>query len=439
MKQPLRLLAFGGFCVAAWIGPLRTLPADPVKAPLLPDSAVPPAKASKTPAPTAAKPISAKPITADEAKAWAVALQRAVRLGTSNRNIDVSNAVDAFNALIDWDAFVEKATALPGDSPKLKEFRTEFSRGLKQATTSTASGFGRAIMAAIRGSGDYRAFRVYVGGGKTRALFRLISSTGALNYHDWVLGRAKNGAVVGIECYIFLAGEMYSQNLRRSFLPLAHKSGGASIESLPSAEKDFVEHFSQFALMGQYSRERNWRQALQTYQELPASVQESKPAMTMRLLATQSISDADYLATIDDFRKHYPNDPMIDLISVDAYVLRKKFDQALEAIDRVDKAIGGDPYLKVLRGNVLLRENKLKEASEMVQGALAKDPSLLRAYYALIDISLAAHNYADTVKWLKKAESLGVTFGDLTAIKAFGDFVKSPEYKDWLKSHSRRS
>jgi hypothetical protein len=423
MKKPLRLLALSVLCIGVWIGSVHSTPAAPPAPPLLPNSALPPARATTTPVQT-----SAKPITAEEAKTWAVALQRAVR----------RQDVDAFNTLVDWDAFVEKATALPGNSPQLKEFRTEFSRGLKSATTSPTSGFGRAIMSAIQGSGDYRAFRIHSAGGQTRVLFRLISSTGALNYHDWVLGRSKSGAVVGVECYIFLVGEMYSQNLRRSFLPLAHKSGGASIDNLSGPEKDFVEHFGQFALMGQYTRERNWRQALNIYKELPASVQESKPAMTMRLLATQSISDAEYLATIDDFRKHYPNDPMIDLISVDAYILRKSFDKALEAIERVDKAIGGDPYLNVLRGNVLLRENKLKEAREMVQNALVTDPNLLRAYYALIDISLAAHNYADTVKWLKKAESLGVTFGDLTAVKAFEGFAKSREYKEWLQSHGRK-
>ncbi len=66
---------------------------------------------------------------------------------------------------------------------------------------------------------------------------------------------------------------------------------------------------------------------------------------------------------------------MIDLISVDAYILRKSFEQRARGDHRnglfSDKAIGGDPYLKVLRGNVLLREKvKLKEASEMVQNAL---------------------------------------------------------------------
>jgi lipopolysaccharide biosynthesis regulator YciM len=91
----------------------------------------------------------------------------------------------------------------------------------------------------------------------------------------------------------------------------------------------------------------------------------------------------------------------------------------------------------VLRGNVLLREKKLDAARDMVQNAIVQDPNLLRGYYSLIDISLARHDYADTVKWLKKAESLGVRFGDLTAVPAFAEFVKSAEYKNWLNTRGK--
>jgi lipopolysaccharide biosynthesis regulator YciM len=85
-----------------------------------------------------------------------------------------------------------------------------------------------------------------------------------------------------------------------------------------------------------------------------------------------------------------------------------------------------------------LREKKLDAARDMVKQAIAQDPNLLRGYYSLIDISLARHDYADTVKWLKKAESLGVVFGDLTANLAFTEFVKSPEYKAWMKTHNKK-
>jgi hypothetical protein len=406
--------------LAVWIGSGRL---GTAVAAAQPDQSPPDTKSAAKSADTAAP----KPISAEEATKWAADLQHAVRV----------QDIDTFNRLVDWDAFVAKATALPGNSPQVKEFRANFARGLKAATVNPRSGFGRAVMGAIEASGDYKALRIHNEGGQIRVLFRLVSSSGALNYHDWVLSRSGDGKTIAADCYVFLIGELYSQNLRRSFLPLANKSGGASVDKLSRPEKDFVESFTQFAQMGRFVRERNWRQALNTYKELPASVQESKPAMTMRLLATQSVSDAEYLATIDDFRKRYPNDAMIDLISVDAYILRKSYDKALESIDRVDKAIGRDPYLKVLRGNVLLRENKLNAARDMVQDAVVQDPNLLRGYYSLIDISLARRDYADTVKSLKKAESLGVTFGDLTAVPAFAAFVKSAEYKNWLKTHGK--
>ena len=418
MKARLRVFASGLLLLSMSSGLGRPQPAtaaDPPggKAPLLPDERI------ETPD---------KPVTVEEATRWAAALQQAVH----------DQDIDAFNSLVDWDALIEKATALAGDSAQLKEFRANFGRGLKLATVSPKSGFARAIMAAVAGSGSYRALRIHKDGGQMRILFRLISSNGALNYHDWVLGRSRDGKTVAFDCYVFLTGEMYSQNLRRSFLPLAHRSGGANVETLPGPEKDFVANFSRFTQMGNYVRERNWRLALNTYKELPSSVQQSKPAMTMRLLATQSVSDAEYLATIDEFRKRYPNDPMIDLISVDAYILRKAYDQALEAVDRVDKVIGGDPYLKVLRANVLMKEGKLDAARNMAQDAIVQDRNLLRGYYSLLDISLARRDYADTVKWLNKAESLGVTFGDLTALSAFADFVKSPEYKTWLKTRGKK-
>jgi hypothetical protein len=55
----------------------------------------------------------------------------------------------------------------------------------------------------------------------------------------------------------------------------------------------------------------------------------------------------------------------------------------------------------------------------------------------MIDISLARHDAADTLKWLKNTEGQGVKFGDLKTVSAFAEFVKSPQYKTWLKSHGK--
>jgi hypothetical protein len=369
----------------------------------------------------------AKEVTAEEAKKWAAELQRVVRV----------QDVDTFNQLFDWDAFVAKATAIPGNSPELNKFRKSFRQGLKSASVSPKAGFAHLIMAAVEAAGDYRPLRIHREDGHERALFRLISSNGALNYHDYVLDRSTQGNVVATDVYIFLIGELYSQNLRRSFLPLAHQSGAARLENLVGADKDFVAHLSEFNQMSRYVKEKNWRQAMNTYKALPASVRESKTALMVRLFATQSISDSEYLAAIDELRKKYPDDGMIDLISIDAYVLRNAYDKSLESIEHLDKTVGGDPYLKILRANVLEREKKLDAARDLVQSALADEPTLLRGYYAMIDISLARHDPAETLKWMKNAEAQGVKFGDLKAVSAFAEFVKSPQYKTWLKSHGK--
>jgi hypothetical protein len=37
--------------------------------------------------------------------------------------------------------------------------------------------------------------------------------------------------------------------------------------------------------------------------------------------------------------------------------------------------------------------------------------------------------------WIKKAEGLGIQFGNIPNAPAYADFVKSPQGKEWLKSH----
>src|SRR5580704_6792009 len=110
VNQLHRYLAYSLACVVFFVGLGRLglagaaepLPEAPPKAP-------------------AGEKSASKEVSVADAQKWAAALQRAVRV----------QDVDAFNKLVDWDAFVETATALPGDSAQLKAFRAAFQRGLK--------------------------------------------------------------------------------------------------------------------------------------------------------------------------------------------------------------------------------------------------------------------------------------------------------------------
>jgi len=404
MTQPLRLLPLGLTAAAILLGSSR--PRNVVGA----DS-------------PAARPAQA--VSAEDAQQWATAFQQAVR----------TQDVDTVNQLLDWDALIAKTTALENASPKVKQLREAFSRGVKQASISPETGFAHMMSASLEGFGDYRPLHMHRTGDQQRALFRLIVANGTVNYHDFILSRSPSGKVVATDFYVFAIGEYYSQFLRRGFLPLLHQSGGDSTAALAGPEKDFVAHAAQIGQMGVDVQKKNWQKVLDAYKRLPPSVQASKFVLPMRLLAAQSLDMKEYLATIDDLQKYFPNDPMVNMILIDGYTLREQYGKALEACDQLDKAVGGDPYLKSLRAGVLVKQNKLDAARDMAKKAVVEEPTLLRGYLGLIEISLNRHDFVDTLVWIKKAEGLGIQFGNIPNAPAYADFVKSPQGKEWLKSH----
>jgi hypothetical protein len=363
--------------------------------------------------------------TEQECRDWAALLEKAVNKG---------NAASC-NDLLNWDALLETATAYPNTSPTFAKHRSEFISGAKSALRSGAGLVGE-LLNAVRNRGSYKFLRCRDVDGRRRAEFRMITSAGALNYHEFVLAFSEDGLVRAVDCYVFLTGQLQSEALREAFLPFAQRWSQGGLDQLPAPEKDFVSHYSEFAAIVNCYREKEHRRLLEIYKGMPDSLKKMKTVLAMRLRSAQSISDEEYLRALDDYRKYYPNDASIDLIAVDAAILRKSYDNALTSLDRVDKSVGGDPYLKVLRANVLQLQQKSDAAGKMAEAAIAEEPTLIQAYYSLLDQSLRKRNFARTAELLSIVESkFNVRFKDLTTVPVYAEFVKSDQYKAWLKSH----
>jgi hypothetical protein len=364
--------------------------------------------------------------TESHCREWGLALQSAVRKGDLGR----------FNELVDWDALLSTTTGIANPSPKLAASRADFVRGALIALRGDSSGFGAQIAAETK-LGSYTLLRVQLVDGRRRALFRMITKAGALNYHGYLFDPAHTAPLRAVDCYVFLTGEPLTKTMRRNFLPLValDRSG---IEHLTEGDKEFLSHLSEFGDLARLTHEKRFQEALNVYKHLPRSLQKSKTILSLRLQAAQSVSEDEYLQAIDDFRREYPHDAMIDLISLDGYVLRKEFNKAFDAIDRIDKAVGGDPYLKTLRAVFLSLQGKTSAARKFAEQAISEEPTLVNAHFFLITLSLKSRDFATTLKELKTLESkFGVKFKDLTAVPSYSEFVKSPEYRTWLASHPR--
>jgi len=327
--------------------------------------------AAATPAPPAKS--AGPPVTEAEAKQFAAALTQGVNAGDGA-------AVDRLLHLKD---LLER---LVSDLGLTAAERQACLRALD--TTFRENELGKRIIQAAADGGSYRLLRVHTVAGRQRLMFRLVTAQGAINYHDCTLVRFPDG--IGMEdVYIFLTGEPLSQTMRGMVVPglMQLRKGGP----IPGQDVDYVKNMPTIEAMSQAIKQGRFADATGHYRRLPLKLQEHKTVLVLfmqGLMQQGEAAAADYLAAVEKFRKHYPDDPAVDFISIDFYVLRKQYDSALAAVDRLEKSVGGDTYLGVPRSRVLANANRFKEARAAAESAIKAEPTIEAGYWARVDVSL---------------------------------------------------
>jgi hypothetical protein len=369
------------------------------------------------------------PLSDKECRKFTDLVERAVATGN----------IATLNSAIDWDTLIDTATAGIEASPQV---RKGFTSGLKSALTQERSLVGQ-IIARTKEGGAYSLLRIHDQDGQRRALFRMIMpANSGVNYHDFVLARSPSGVVRAVDLYVFLSGEMISQTFRRMYIPTAaHESRGilSRLTGLSGPEKEFVENFPKFEQMANALREQKFQSVIDTYNQLPAGLKKDKTFLLLRFQAAQGLDEKTYASAIEDFRTYHPSDPCVDMLSIDYFLLKKQYPRALECINRLDKAVGGDPYINVLRAGLHLEQGDLDAAERDARKAIEQEPTLSGGYMTMVTVSAGKKHYDETLAMLKTLhEKFHVRFDDLAQSEALADFVKSPQYQEWL-AYERKS
>ena len=255
---------------------------------------------------------------------------------------------------------------------------------------------------------------------------------GGLNYVEFVLAPSKNGATA-IDIYMHSSGEYLSQSLRRMTILGASAEDNSLVKRLQGTDSEFSRHSADWTEMWKAYQEHRYPDCQAAYERLSPNLKLEKNFMLFQILAAHKISDEKYVAAIDAFRAAHPDEACVDLIAIDSFVAKKQYDAALEAIERLDKSIGGDPYLHLLRAKLYLAANKFEEADREANEAINGDSTLTKAWWVRVDVSLQARRFDRTAEVLTAIhKDLGVELADLTTLPEYAEFVKSPEYKKWL-------
>ena len=337
----------------------------------------------------------------------------------------------ALDRMIDWESLGERSTA-GIEAPE--QFRSGFLKGLDMSR-STGKGISAAIVDAVKKGGTYTLIHSHVQDGRPRLLFRLVNPESGVNYHDFVIARRPDGAVKAVDMYVYLSGEMLSETFRRLYIQAAAQQSGGLIGRLTGADQEYVKYFTKLTEMGEARRNGKNAEVLSIYEASPPELKKEKAALLIRVQAAQGLGDDEqYKRAIEAFRAEFPRDASIDIISVDYHLMKKEYREAIDCVDRLDRAVLGDPHLQTIRANIHVEQDDLAAARADVKKALEADPDLADAYWSLATISLKDKDHDETLRTLRTLrDKFRIDFADLTTQPPYKDFVASPQFQDWLK------
>jgi hypothetical protein len=362
------------------------------------------------------------PITEEESSQFAEALTKAVRAKDSA----------ALAALIDWDGLFDAATAGLNVPEKARERINSDLRGNAKNPGALSQ---RVLEFAERGA-SYSFLRRHCVEGRDRLLFRLVLPEGTgVNYHDVVLDRRTDGRVKGSDIYIYTSGEFLSQTARRAYLLALVRIVEAPQARLQGIEREYVQHFVKVTTMNRLAQTGDYQQVLTLYDQLPPGLQQDKNVLLIRLKAAQNVRPQEYSEAIADLRSFHPNDPCTDLFSIAYFQQEKQPHKALEMVSRLEKTLGGDPYLHVLRSMIYLEANDAAAARKAAEQAIAEEPTLQEGYWARITVTVREKKFDETLERLRELdEKFAPQFPDFASLPEYAEFIKSPQYQEWQKS-----
>jgi hypothetical protein len=339
-----------------------------------------------------------------------------------------SQKIERINELIDWDAILNRAMRDAKAPKAIAAFRQGFMREINGGTGMPAE-----LVRATQAGGSYIAINARRDKSFGHALFRLIlPDGGGFNYHDFAVVKQPDGKVRAVDLYIFLSGESVADTIRRAFLPTAASEDPTLAAKLSEGDKLAIKHAADIKEITAASQAGDYVAVLKYFDALPETLQKEKNLLIIRLVAAQKVGREELAAAIKDFARFHPKDGCMNMLSIDAFVLQEEYDQALVAIDNLQKLIGNDGYLTIVKSRIYETQGDDKTAKKLVQQAIEQDDMLLEGYWSLIGFAIKERDHAQLLKLLKTVDSkFEIEFNDLTTVPQYQEFVKSDYFKQW--------
>jgi tetratricopeptide (TPR) repeat protein len=281
------------------------------------------------------------------------------------------------------------------DPGNLASFRASF-------VPSFFSGkFGKQLMASIH-NGNYQLLREYDDKGTKHLIFRMFGD-GGLNYHNFKLVRVGDSIKAG-DLYTYSFDEWTSSQIAR-------------LTDIIGRSSTYLEDGAAFQKMTGQMNRQDYAGVKQTYDQLGKKYQQEKFIQLQYIQACHHIDLGLYEKMLTDYSANFPDAASCYLLLLDLYYSKKDYIKTLVDIDKLDKVVGGDPFLDYFRGSVYSLMNKPAEALRCIEKVYRYDPSLKITVIRLATLYAAAGEKDKARKVIiAYMDTPGYQIGDLNTV-----------------------
>lgn len=137
-----------------------------------------------------------------------------------------------------------------------------------------------------------------------------------------------------------------------------------------------------------------------------------------------------------EIRPRFPGDASVALVAFNALVQQARFDEAETTLDDLEAAMGPDPYLHAMRGELALERGHWGTARKWCAKAVEQAPLMSRPYWTVIREAVVRKDHAVTAEWLsalRTATGNGISEVDLPELGYLKGFLASPEATEMVQ------
>lgn len=275
--------------------------------------------------------------------------------------------------------------------------------------------------------------RVNTVDGAPRPLLRILDRD-RFDYVELELGKGRDGEIYILDVRSFEEGGLQSLYLRRACMPRSEDLDRFNRLRAPTPE-DLGASYKEFEKLNELIRDRKFAEALAWFDGHRLEFHADPAAHRSHLRAARQVGPQSYLKAIEDLEQDVPEDSLLLLLRVDGWFMAGEYEKALGAVDALEKAVGDDPFLLVYRANLELVSGHAKKAQELAEKAASREPTLDRAWWALLNSSAKDRDNAAAVRALNRLEkNLKIQVPDLRTAAGYEDLIQSQEFMEWIES-----